>query len=73
MMFESLPEISFPFLFLCNHSKGGFSCPKLLEKATKPDGGLAIPNSDLLPHVSSFLGIPAEEGAFPFCCARDCS
>lgn len=69
MIFESLPAISFPFL-LCNPRKGGFSCTKLLEKTTKPDGCLAIPISDL-PHVSPSLGIPAEEGAFPFCCARD--
>ena len=55
MMFESLPEISFPFLFLCNPRKGGFLPTKLLEKATKPDECLAIPNSDLLPHVSLSL------------------
>lgn len=72
MIFESLPEISFPFL-LCNPRKGGFSCTELLEKPTKPDGCLAVPSSDLLPHVSPSLRIPAEEGAFPFCCARDCS
>lgn len=52
---ESLPEISFPFLQLCNPRKGRFSCTKLLGKATKPDQCLAIPNSDLLPHMRILL------------------
>jgi len=74
MMSESLPEISFLFLFLCNPRKGDFSCAKLLgKKPTKLGGSLAVPTSDLLPKVSPSLGVPAGEGAFPFCCARDCS